>query len=235
MSELLDVLRTEQKYQLNNTEMYSMISRLNMILRSDSHNSGGGYMVRSLYFDTPYDDDFYDKLDGLELRRKIRLRIYSPDASSAKLELKEKTGNNQRKRSLTLSREDAVKVSQGDYDCLLDMKDEFADELYGRMRQYLYRPKCIVQYYRTAYMLPVNDTRVTFDRDLRASESHLDLFDKDLKLYPVGMLTGCTMEVKYNNFLLSYVKDAVSIADKSINSASKYGMSRNYLLHADVN
>ncbi|MCR5602820.1 MAG: polyphosphate polymerase domain-containing protein, partial [Lachnospiraceae bacterium] len=165
MSEILDVLRIEQKYDLNLTEMYSVMSKLDQILTGDSHNFGGGYMVRSLYFDTVNDDDFYDKLDGLEIRRKIRLRIYDPRSDSAKLELKEKTGQNQRKRSLTVTREEAERLIAGDYDVLLNRADEFADELYCRMKQYCYIPKCIVQYYRTAYAESVNDTRVTFDRD----------------------------------------------------------------------
>ena len=232
MAELLDILRTEQKYDLTLSEMYTVIGRLNCLLTGDSHNYGGGYMVRSLYFDTVNDDDFYDKLDGLEIRRKIRLRIYDPAGSSAKLELKEKTGQNQRKRSLTLTREEAQRMVKGDYDVLLEKADGFADELYGRMKQYCYIPKCIVQYYRTAYAESVNDTRVTFDRDLRATEACFDLFSTDLQLNPVGLMLGCTMEVKFNNFLLSYVKDAVSIADRTPLSASKYGMARNHLLRA---
>ncbi len=232
MAEILDVLRTEQKYNLSLAEMYGIIGRLTGLLTGDSHNYGGGYMVRSLYFDTVNDDDFYDKLDGLEIRRKIRLRIYDPKGNTAKLELKEKTGNNQRKRSLTLTKDEAERLIRGDYDVLSEKADEFADELYCRMRQYCYIPKCIVQYYRTAFAEQVNDTRVTFDRDLRATEASFDLFNPDLMLCPVGLILGCTMEVKFNNFLLSYVKDAVSAADRTQLSASKYGMARNYLIRA---
>lgn len=44
----------------------------------DKHNGAGGYRIRSLYFDTLDDNDYRDKLDGMELRRKIRLRNYDP-------------------------------------------------------------------------------------------------------------------------------------------------------------
>ena len=47
-------------------------------------------MVRSLYFDSLEDSDYYDKLDGVMNRKKIRLRIYeagsdyvSPEERSA--------------------------------------------------------------------------------------------------------------------------------------------------------
>lgn len=72
-------------------------------------------MIRSLYFDTPDDQDFRDKTDGLELRRKIRLRAYSPGDDFAMLEMKQKQGPYQRKRSLRLSREDAQSLCRGDY------------------------------------------------------------------------------------------------------------------------
>ena len=229
-------LRHELKFYIGQGQYQLLRSALSSVLQVDPHarRNGGEYMIRSLYFDTVNDDDFYDKLDGLEIRRKIRLRIYDTASDFAKLELKEKTGQNQRKRSLSLTRDEAERLIAGDLDVLLNMADEFADELYCRMKQYCYIPKCIVQYYRTAYAEKVNDTRVTFDRDLRATSASFELFDPDLMLYPVGLLLGCTMEVKFNNFLLSYVKDAVSTADKTQLSASKYGISRNYLLKAAI-
>ena len=105
MVELLDVLRTEQKYNLNPQEKAHLEFVLNGALHRDIHSIGQGYMVRTLYFDTWDDQDFYDKVDGLETRRKIRLRIYEPNAHDAKLELKEKQGSLQRKRSLQLTQE----------------------------------------------------------------------------------------------------------------------------------
>ena len=83
-------------------------------------------MSRSLYFDTLDDQDFADKVDGLELRRKIRLRIYSPSASFAMLEMKQKEGAYQRKRSLRLNREDAERLCRGDYRPLQAYDDPFA-------------------------------------------------------------------------------------------------------------
>ena len=56
-------------------------------------NRGTGYPIRSLYFDTPEDRDFHEKEDGIELRRKLRLRCYAPDAAFALLEMKQKQGD----------------------------------------------------------------------------------------------------------------------------------------------
>ena len=95
------VLRTEKKYLIGAHEYAAKRQVLSAVLTADRHSVGGGYPVRSLYFDTPYDMDFYEKQDGVELRRKIRLRCYDPGADFAMLEMKQKHGQAQRKRSLT--------------------------------------------------------------------------------------------------------------------------------------
>lgn len=234
MAELLDVLRTEQKYQLNRVESAQFSYRLAQLLHQDAHSDPDGYLVRSLYFDTPDDTDFYEKVDGYENRRKIRLRIYDPRDSHAKLELKEKQGSSQRKRSLVLSREDAMRLCEGEYEVLLEQKSEFALELYGRMRQFLYRPKCLIEYNRKAFVVPENDTRVTLDFGLRAAEGNHRLFEERPMLYPIETKGGATMEVKFNHFLLSYVKEIVSCPVRMQISASKYAMARNKLIGVDI-
>ena len=102
-----DVLRCEKKYLLNLVEKVRTEAYLDRLLIQDPHNGAGGYRVRSLYFDTVFDKDFFDKKDGLETRRKVRLRIYDPLDEQVLLEIKQKQGENQRKRSLVLSRSHA--------------------------------------------------------------------------------------------------------------------------------
>lgn len=216
----------EKKYLLNLSEMYSLNRVLSRVLREDAHNGTEGYAVSSLYFDTPDDSDFRDKADGCEMRRKLRLRIYDADAPTAKLELKEKQGDLQRKRSLILTRVQAQAMCSGDYTPLLSINTDFSLELYGRMRQFIYRPKCIVEYDRKAFVLPENSTRITLDSKLRATEAACDLFSTKNNLYPVGIAQSCTLEVKYSRFLLSYIKDMVSLTGRTQTSVSKYCAAR---------
>ncbi len=70
----------------------------------DAHNGIHGYRIRSLYFDTIDDTDYYEKAAGVELRRKLRLRCYDPAADFAMLEMKQKQGASQLKRSLRVTR-----------------------------------------------------------------------------------------------------------------------------------
>lgn len=226
-----EVLRQEKKYLLSCVQFCNMQNTFEKILHPDPHNGNRGYHVRSLYFDTMQECDFYEKEDGLEIRRKIRLRIYGPEDSFAMLEMKQKQGENQKKRSLRLSREEAEELTEGRYSCLLKYSDPFARECYGLMNTRSYRPKSIVEYRRKAYIAKENSTRLTFDFDIRATESDFRIFRPNLNMYPVLDPYLAVLEVKFSGFMLSYIKDLVSLEGKSALSVSKYCLSRSVGLH----
>lgn len=224
---MLDVSRRELKYLVSLPDMSTLKSKLSVLMQADSHNGENGYMVRSLYFDSLYDGDFEDKLAGYDNRQKVRLRVYDLDSGMAKLELKEKSGVFQRKRSLTLNREEAECMMRGDYGFLLTHEENIARWLYTFMVTKCYQPKCIVEYDRMAFCEPVNDIRITFDMNLRATESGLQgLFDRTLMLYPVCDRSEITMEVKYSGFLYTHIKSVISQTDKAAVSNSKYVRAR---------
>ena len=224
---MLDVSRRELKYLIDRGEMYRMRPQLATVLAADAHGGQDGYRVRSLYFDSLFDSDFEDKVDGYDDRRKIRLRVYDAKDATVKLELKEKTGSAQRKRSLLLSREEAERMIRGDYLFLMERPESLAKQLYPFLTTKCYRPKCIVEYDRMAYYRSENDIRVTFDQNLRASEASFDLFDEALILYPVAHPNEVTLEVKYRGFLYSHVKELISRTDRMQTSNSKYCRARN--------
>ncbi|MDR0719835.1 MAG: polyphosphate polymerase domain-containing protein [Treponema sp.] len=227
MSWSADVKRCEIKYRIPQSTALKLEKRVSKILKGDPNNPGPeGYMIRSLYFDSHIDCDFNEKTGGTLEHKKIRLRIYSPNAKWAKLELKEKTGIWQRKRSLSLSRADAEALISGDFTPLLISGEALAEHLYFIMTHNIYRPRCIIQYSRLAFLGPINNTRITFDKNIQASESNYDLFSDRLILYPVSAPYLVTLEVKYDGFLLSYIKDLLDIANKAAVSSSKYIMGR---------
>ncbi|KAF1305075.1 polyphosphate polymerase domain-containing protein [Enterococcus saccharolyticus] len=230
MVQLLDVKRREIKYRISLATALRAQNFLKQVLPADPYNGIHGYMVRSLYFDSIYHDDLEDKLDGIEDRRKIRLRIYSPTDQTVKLELKSKNGEWQQKQSLRLSKSQALRLIACDYEVLKEVPHSLAEQLFVTMSREAYQPQVIVQYNRYAFMLDTNDIRVTFDQHLVATESSLDLFGEGLNFYPVGYSDDVTLEIKYNHFLLSYVRDLLDQIDKSSLSYSKYVMSR-YISH----
>lgn len=195
-------------------------------MTQDPHNGTHGYIIRSLYFDTPYDTDFFEKQAGVELRRKLRLRCYDPGLDYAMLEMKQKQGTRQLKRSLRISRADALRLIKGDYTTLLHYSDPFAAEVYGLMRTRAYIPRTIVEYNRKAFIAKENRIRITFDNRIVATESCFDLFSEHLNMNPVLDPYNVVLEVKYNGFLLNYIQSMINCTDKSELSVSKYVLAR---------
>lgn len=220
------VLREEKKFLINIADFRSISARLEKVMAQDPHNGVHGYIIRSLYFDTPYDTDFFEKQAGVELRRKIRLRCYDPKLDFAMLEMKQKQGARQLKRSLRVSREDAVRMTAGDYSPLLRYSEPFAAEIYGMMQARSYIPRAIVEYNRKAFIAKENRIRVTFDNRIVATESCFDLFSEKLNMNPVLDPYNVVLEVKFNGFLLNYIQSMINCVDKSEMSVSKYILAR---------
>lgn len=221
-----ELIRQERKFLLNMNDFHKHSAYLENFLRQDIHNGRTGYMIRSLYFDTLDNRDFHEKENGIEMRRKIRLRNYDPNSDFAMLEIKQKQGNNHLKRSLRVKREDAIELTNGDYRCLLRYAEPFAAECYGIMNMHCYRPKTIVQYDRKAFIANENKIRITLDSNITATESCFDLFSSSLSLNPVFEQFNFVLEVKYNSFLLSYVRELINQIDGSEISVSKYCLAR---------
>jgi len=95
----LSVMRSETKYLVSPAQAMRLRERLSLFLEPDAFNGQNSYTVRSLYFDTPENGDVFDKDVGAFYRHKLRIRIYDTAQEKAKLELKEKSGSVQKKRS----------------------------------------------------------------------------------------------------------------------------------------
>ena len=223
---MMTVLRREEKYLLTLREALQCAARFEKVLTPDSFSQNGSYQIRSLYFDTVDDRDFHDKLTEQNCRQKIRLRIYSPGDSQVKLELKQKENIYQKKRSLLITRADALALIDGRFSVLLNYEDQFAAEMFALLTEACYRPRTIIEYSRRAFMAKENNIRLTFDSRIRALEGDCSLFSPALPLYPVLPGDQVIFEVKYNQFLLSYIMDVIRCVDRRSVSASKYCLGR---------
>ena len=82
---MLTVLRREEKYALDTPEAIVFASRFAQLLPADEFSQNGSYTVRSLYFDTADDKDFFDKLTEQNLRRAFDLDIRLIRAANGRL------------------------------------------------------------------------------------------------------------------------------------------------------
>ena len=221
------VVRTEKKYSISQCQCSKLLYRLKPVMRLDQHSGLDGYMVRSLYFDSIYDNDYFDKVSGLEMRKKVRLRIYAPEQQTVKLELKQKQGSAQKKISLSISRDLAEEMMGGQYSGLLELGSDTAMMFYRILETGLYRPQCIIEYNRIAFAEESNDIRITVDSDIGMSPFCERFFDREVSYIPVRKEP--VLEVKYNRFLLSSIKRVLDFADSTELAISKYAMSRQVL------
>ena len=80
--------RHEWKIEINRSDLIAVRRRLQAVAQPDSHAIGGTYRIRSLYFDDPVDTALREKLDGVNMREKFRIRYYNNDTSLIHLEKK---------------------------------------------------------------------------------------------------------------------------------------------------
>ena len=226
-----EVLRQEKKFLITIPQMVLLRQQISQVMAQDSHNLGDGYPIRSLYFDTLDDRDYHEKEDGVEVRRKLRLRCYGPDTPFALLEMKQKQGANQKKRSLRLEQEQARRLTKGDYTPLLAHREPFAAECYAFMGMHCYVPRAVVEYRRWAFVARENKIRITFDHHITATESCYDIFSSRLLQNSVLDPSLVVLEVKYNGFLPSYIKELLLPCNEFETSVGKYSLSRSVSMH----
>ncbi|WP_454193276.1 polyphosphate polymerase domain-containing protein [Paenibacillus sp. Marseille-Q7038] len=224
----LNVSRKEMKYLINSFQYAQLSSVLQDVLIPDNNNTAFGYMVRSLYFDTPFNKDFYEKVDGVENRKKIRIRTYDVNHPKVKLEIKRKYGSSQRKDSVIIDRKDAQRLMECDYDVLLKYTNKAANTIYNIMKVDHYRPVVMIEYRRKAFIHSTNNIRITLDSDIRSNEIQLDFFNQDTVLYPSFDFDTKILEVKYDQFLYRWLSDILGSCDVKQQSVSKYSVSRSF-------
>ena len=224
----LAVDRHEEKFLLSPGEAVYTQKLLDALLRRDRYSATGAYYIRSLYFDTPGDDDYVDKVLGVSDRRKVRLRIYDTDTPRVRLELKEKSGSYSHKTGLWLTREEAEVLIGGDASPLLRQDTAAARRAWTEFARTPRRPVALIDYERTAWTMPVERVRITLDSRVRAAKSSA-LFDPHVPMLGVHSGEAVILEVKYDRYLPGYVRQALSTVGGQGMSISKYAAAREML------
>ena len=220
--------RHEWKFEISWLDLLTIRQRLRAVCQPDPHAQGGKYMIRSLYFDTPLDKALREKLDGVNVREKFRIRYYNGDPNAViHLEKKSKVGGLGTKQSAPLTPNEVQKIIDGDLDWMASSPHPLVRELYAKMRSENLRPKTIVDYTREPFIYPAGNVRVTFDYDIRTSLTCSDFLDPDCVTVPAGD-APILMEVKWDNFLPSIIRDAVTVKGRRVGAFSKYAQCRIY-------
>ncbi len=68
--------RYELKFLVSPTEREGVLASLGTDMTLDPHSAGPDYRVTSQYYDSEDLTSYWEKLDGVRLRKKFRLRFY---------------------------------------------------------------------------------------------------------------------------------------------------------------
>ncbi len=223
--------RHEWKHEITYADLLALRSRLSCVMQSDVHAVNGRYEIRSLYFDNLRDKALREKIDGVNMREKFRIRYYNGDTSFIMLEKKSKINGLCSKEQEVLSTEETKEIISGvsgiPKAVMNDPDKELLRELYIKMTEQGLRPRTIVDYTREPFIYAPGNVRVTLDYNIRTGLNCVDFLNRDCVTVPAGD-APIILEVKWDEFLPEIVRQLVQIPSTRTTAFSKYAACRIY-------
>ena len=211
--------RNELKFFMNAHTAAVLRGRAAAVMRPDAH-SGGIYVVNNLYLDDQYNSFYHDKAGNSFRRDKYRVRFYNGDLSFIRFERKHKDGELSYKESAVITEEEYHDMTKGDLSFALRSEHPLWQKAAVLHRLRRLRPSAAFSYTREAYVYGPGNVRVTFDshivQDVMTPEPD--------RGGPPGR--GGMLEVKFDRFLPSVIKELLDGLPLARTEMSKYCYSR---------
>ncbi|MBQ9452859.1 MAG: polyphosphate polymerase domain-containing protein [Desulfovibrio sp.] len=217
--------RNERKYYLTSCMAAVLRRRVACLMRADAHASGP-YKISSLYFDDVYDTALREKLSGVAVRDKWRLRWYNDCLDYIHLERKHKEQDLGCKSHACVTETQYLRFLHGDMTAAEELPGEVGRAFCAVHRTRRMRPVVVVSYLREAFGYDSGNVRITFDANVRAARPGA------LVSLPVAMDGLTILELKYDNLLPTVVADLLCGVLHTQLALSKYVMARFALMQA---
>ncbi|GAA1406352.1 polyphosphate polymerase domain-containing protein [Catellatospora coxensis] len=221
--------RYEIKYLVHTSRLATIRDELRARLDLDSHAADGGYGVWSVYYDTRLLRFYWEKIEGLRFRRKLRVRHYGDrfaigDDTTVYVEIKQRVNRVTQKRRVAMAYGDARLLCDGRQLVRHEPgQTGFVQEVLGLVQGLDLRPVAITGYQREAFVGRDADLglRVTLDHRVRGRDREFDLgSDAENRLIiPAAM---SVLEVKANDRVPYWLTDLAARAELSVVRVSKY-------------
>jgi len=242
--------RFELKYMIN-LELAERIRNdlTNYLVMDDHANENGKYWISSLYYDSPDFRCYWEKMDGIKFRRKLRIRFYEngeklSDKTPVFVEIKQRYDRVTQKRRLSLPYKEAIGLSTfrvipaG----LNSVEEAVAKEIISFGWQYNLHPVSLIRYQRQAFFGNDFDTglRVTLDTHMVSQQYPFD-FNSFSEASPMFSADQVILEIKVNERIPYWLTELVATNNLRMVRVSKYcrsidqfnvfpSISANYLL-----
>lgn len=221
--------RYEIKYLLDESQIPELREELAARLGSDPHSPLGGYRVSSLYYDTADLQFYWEKIEGLKFRRKLRMRLYGDpttcdDTTSIQVEIKQRVNRVTQKRRVELPYGIAREwLDQGQAPAMTQENQGFVDEVTRLVDTLDLRPIATTGYLREAYVGRDADSglRVTVDHRIhgRDREFHFASGAESRYLIPPHL---AVVELKADDRVPYWATDLTARLDMTVVRISKY-------------
>ena len=219
--------RHEIKHLITQADAIAIRNNLTAIAESDPHvKDDGSYTIRSLYFDDMRNTALWEKLDGVNERRKFRIRYYNDDLSFIMLECKQKRDNVGCKLQQRLTEEEVRKIMNEDISWMATSGKPLLVTLYVEMKSKQLKPKCVVEYKRIPFVYGPGNVRVTIDWNIRTGPPGQFLDPAGLTLPVDG--DPMLLEVKWDEYLPNAIRRAADLKGRYQGAFSKYATCRMY-------
>ncbi len=223
--------RFELKYVISLETSKFLQEDLKKYVVPDNHSKNDNWLYKlpTLYHSTDDYRFFWEKIDWIKYRRKLRIRQYETEQpltndSLVYVEIKQRVDKVTQKKRVQLRYEDAINLC----DHLIippHSKEDDATifEIYEFIKTYNLKPSCITSYMRNAYFWTDYDSwlRITFDSNIRYRSKNLNLANKQIWKYMISPET-VIMEVKANERIPYWLTEIISKYNFKLIRISKY-------------
>ncbi len=218
--------RVEDKYCCSNKEMFELEAKLKTIMKPDPFSKEGAYRITSLYFDDYWDTCLKECRDGVQQRKKYRIRIYNGCFDTIKLEIKNKTNNRIYKSSKSITYMQMMRLLSGKPPEEEGSMGDVATQFYIAIKSKGLSPKILIEYDRSAYIYNPGNVRITLDRNLRYSTDIENFLGKKEQSYRMIPEQGRVLEVKYDSVFPGFIARIMESGNMQQTAFSKYRLCR---------
>ena len=235
MNKIQSFSRYEFKFLLNKKKASFIENEIKHFMRYDENankESDYKYFVRSLYFDNINSSNFYEKVDGMKIRKKYRLRTYSKINNSSNMIFLEMKG-----RSNQRTYKNRTKINYEDLHLFFDKKKYFnLLNIYGKenlvINNFLFDsykknifPRVLIDYKRRPYINQNGlNFRLTFDSEIMSSKTNKLFDDENLLLWEECRAGYTVLEVKFERSITPWFHRIIQNYNLERLSISKFVM-----------
>lgn len=223
------------KFVISAAQREKLMSKLDSHLRADANADDSAYYpIVSLYYDNSERDCYWEKVQSLQSRRKLRVRVYgSLDGKlppTCFMEIKHKQEGRGVKRRIQLPLEQALRVGQGLWPegvNLTEPDKRAVAEVHDLYNRRGFRPSLVMRYDRSAYAArdPKSDLRITYDTGIAYRLINLNPVPDDQDFTPENYLHPegtSVLEVKITGTIPFWLSVMIAEAGCILQSHSKY-------------